>query len=544
MTDWAHGLMCEVEIRDGSGTPSDTSKAHIAGVPEWNGICDSLDENGEMEQQWVLTVDAEGGEEYTMAIHVHCDAEENDMYATSKKTKLYGIDLAPLPQALIGLESGKTRNALTFTVTKRPPTYDPGENAVVKVNDPPGEPNYTWLLPITFQGEHGTAELPAMENAVPETYQVQAWLHYPDDEKKTASHARSLQMAALDLVSPTDSAKVVPINSSIDFRAELDPDDLAGGSWAWIQDGDNLGSFVPNGLEATFNATASGKAMLYARYVKDGGIIDSRKVEVTAVKVLKIQYRRGTGDYEDLPAVLKVRQKESLDFKAVIAPEGASWPSSKPVWGGTAGATGTGETKSVTFGVASSTDTDHKTVTVECGNTVTAKALVCRYVLGAHSNVGAGVELLAGHAWISVTDFGPSSPATATWGLYPDGVAGAPDNGDGTDVRANMELTDYCAHKRFFLLKPSQKQALDQYVSVVRHWTMTFTCASFAHDAVYTAVGVDIDADDILGFETPREFGIHIQELEDTDPTSALNPTGGGGGSGSANSFEGSCHDN
>lgn len=54
-----------------------------------------------------------------------------------------------------------------------------------------------------------------------------------------------------------------------------------------------------------------------------------------------------------------------ITFRAVAKPANATWPTNKPVWGGDA--TGTGAEKAVTFSAVGA-----RTVTVECGNTVTA----------------------------------------------------------------------------------------------------------------------------------------------------------------------------
>ncbi|MEO6907952.1 MAG: Ig-like domain-containing protein [Abditibacteriaceae bacterium] len=94
----------------------------------------------------------------------------------------------------------------------------------------------------------------------------------------------------------------------------------------------------------------------------------------TAVGVDKIQYRIGQGAYADVPNPLVVPVNSNVDFKAIITPAGATWPADKPVWGGAA--TGTGESSTVTFGQASETTTDFKTITAKCGNTVTANVLV------------------------------------------------------------------------------------------------------------------------------------------------------------------------
>lgn len=45
-------------------------------------------------------------------------------------------------------------------------------------------------------------------------------------------------------------------------------------------------------------------------------------------------------------------------------------------------------------------------------------------------------------------------------------------------------------------------------------WKYTNTCASRATEIVNEVIGVNIDADDWGGFETPRELGTHILVLE------------------------------
>ena len=79
--------------------------------------------------------------------------------------------------------------------------------------------------------------------------------------------------------------------------------------------------------------------------------------------------------YEEDP--LYVLKDTPVQFRAFKTPYQASnWPSGKPVWGGSAGASGTGETKTVTFSTKSNSLTDYKTVTVECGNVKTVKVVV------------------------------------------------------------------------------------------------------------------------------------------------------------------------
>lgn len=44
-------------------------------------------------------------------------------------------------------------------------------------------------------------------------------------------------------------------------------------------------------------------------------------------------------------------------------------------------------------------------------------------------------------------------------------------------------------------------------------WRYTNTCASFASETFYDVTGIDIDADDWGGFETPREISSSISDI-------------------------------
>lgn len=102
---------------------------------------------------------------------------------------------------------------------------------------------------------------------------------------------------------------------------------------------------------------------------------DTDSDTVTVVEVDKVQYQSGES-WVNITDTLYVMQGTTVTFKPVPSPGAASWPSGKPVWGGTAGATGTASTKAVTFNTLSSKLTDFKTVTAECGNTVTVNVIV------------------------------------------------------------------------------------------------------------------------------------------------------------------------
>lgn len=90
-------------------------------------------------------------------------------------------------------------------------------------------------------------------------------------------------------------------------------------------------------------------------------------------QVAKIQYRSGT-NFVDTNGILYVLKGTTVAFKAI--PSSGTFPAGKPVWGGTAGITGTGATKSANFPTISSSASDFFTVTAESGNTVTVNVIV------------------------------------------------------------------------------------------------------------------------------------------------------------------------
>jgi len=124
---------------------------------------------------------------------------------------------------------------------------------------------------------------------------------------------------------------------------------------------------------ATFTVTASDSPL-----AKDTNQTDS--ATVTVVKVDKVQYNDPDDGYKNVSGILYVMKGTTVTFKAIKDPADANWPDEKPAWSGTSGATGTGETISVTFNTLSSSLTDFKTVIAECGNTVTVNVIV--YSLG------------------------------------------------------------------------------------------------------------------------------------------------------------------
>jgi len=100
------------------------------------------------------------------------------------------------------------------------------------------------------------------------------------------------------------------------------------------------------------------------------------EVNLTVVGVqTQLQYKIGTNSWSDIPDPLYVCSNTTVNFKATKIPTNASWPSGKPVWGGVVSGSGM-ETNSYTFNSISTSTSDYKIVTAECGNTVTGKVIV------------------------------------------------------------------------------------------------------------------------------------------------------------------------
>ena len=145
-------------------------------------------------------------------------------------------------------------------------------------------------------------------------------------------------------------------------------------------------SATTNGTAADVHGVAPGTSMLT---VTDAASQPSSATKpVTVVGVDKVQYQEGSdGSFIDVAGNLYVMLGTTVNFKALPNPSYASFPAGKPVWGGTSGASGSGTTKQVTFSTRSSNGNDFKTVTVECGNTVTVNVLV--YELTTLLSIGA-----------------------------------------------------------------------------------------------------------------------------------------------------------
>ncbi len=142
-------------------------------------------------------------------------------------------------------------------------------------------------------------------------------------------------------------------------------------------------------------------------------------------------------------------------------------------------------------------------------------------VLGIHSNVaGDSNDYTAGHAWLTITHDGK----TTFYGLWPDAHPNVVDNGDASDIRVGMEASAKAVASRYYRLSDAQAKHFNALMKANVAWRYTNTCASWASEVVEEVVGEDVDADDWLGFETPRELGKSILELEAKQPTNLGSP--------------------
>ncbi len=144
-----------------------------------------------------------------------------------------------------------------------------------------------------------------------------------------------------------------------------------------------------------------------------------------------------------------------------------------------------------------------------------------RVVLGIHSHVsadteGSGNRFIDGHAWISVTRNGH----TEYFGLWPDDHPNVPDNGRGSDIRRGLEAGYPAAASRYYQLDDAQLQTLQEALGENVSWRYTNTCASWASETVERVTGERVNANDTLGFETPRKLVESIRELERGERTS------------------------
>ncbi len=173
--------------------------------------------------------------------------------------------------------------------------------------------------------------------------------------------------------------------------------------------------------------------------------------DVAVVGVQKIQYQSDSG-FTDVSGTLYVLRGTSVTFKAIPTPANEPWPGGKPVWGGTSGASGTGDTKSVTFNTISESTSDFKMVIAESGNIVVVNVIVYElapqgiprdnFPARSLSDIGIGEEVD-----LSFTTLPPSITASQAGGLdwSIENSVGGPGSGtivNGTDGTATYTAAD------------------------------------------------------------------------------------------------------
>ncbi len=91
--------------------------------------------------------------------------------------------------------------------------------------------------------------------------------------------------------------------------------------------------------------------------------------DITVVGVASVKWLDPvTPTWNAITGTLNIFKDTPVTFRAFPSPEDAQFPGGKPEWGGSSGASGSGETTTVTFGDKSQTCQDYKTVTVSCSS--------------------------------------------------------------------------------------------------------------------------------------------------------------------------------
>jgi RHS repeat-associated protein len=149
-------------------------------------------------------------------------------------------------------------------------------------------------------------------------------------------------------------------------------------------------------------------------------------------------------------------------------------------------------------------------------------------VIGIHSNVDENAGVTDGHAWISVSDV--DGTLQNTYSLWPDDhpiFMGTDPTGTISDVRTNTEAPYASAPGNanyYVYLTKQEAKALDDYIMNYDDWGYSHTCADWSRDAFKAATGINMDVDDLLGAETPRELTQTIKEKGGSNtPSTAAN---------------------
>jgi hypothetical protein len=234
---------------------------------------------------------------------------------------------------------------------------------------------------------------------------------------------------------------------------------------SWSLENASLASFSYSGASATLTGSSPGSTLFHAGfgiqevYDWDGYEcieLYSYSPEIVgdlsvAASILKLQYQKPEGGNQDISTTLYVFKGSTVTFVAVPNPSGSAFPTGKPTWSGTSGASGTGTTTSVTFNTTSSSSSDFKTVIATDRNVVTANVIVLEltgtltpddaftgrsttnFGIHEHLTLSAGItpsglsaSQVGGIQWVQNAGSGTISAATDGTGTY--NVADAPES--------------------------------------------------------------------------------------------------------------------
>jgi len=126
------------------------------------------------------------------------------------------------------------------------------------------------------------------------------------------------------------------------------------------------------------------------------------------------------------------------------------------------------------------------------------------------SNTGKNSDLTAGHAWLKHT----TETNSTNYGLWPDDHPAVKDNGDKSDVRKGKEdglsyEASYCR-----IISKEESKRFNEILKKNHTWRYTNTCASFASETFEDVTGINVNANDTLGFETPRKITESIENIK------------------------------
>jgi len=141
-----------------------------------------------------------------------------------------------------------------------------------------------------------------------------------------------------------------------------------------------------------------------------------------------------------------------------------------------------------------------------------AAAVKKGYEISIHSNVPPDSDFTAGHSWIEIKN--KKTGKKTTYGLWTDklksgGVKGTP--GKGVNVNLEKKNGYKTSHSLSVDISAEQVKSFDDYTKEPDEWSPSHTCADWARDGFNNITGINLDVDDYLGIETPRELSRAIE---------------------------------